>query len=534
MSYSLDSRDRTDHFRTLNRQQWDVLVIGGGITGAGIALDAISRGLKVALVEMQDFGAGTSSRSTKLIHGGLRYLKQFEIGLVREVGQERKILHRNAPHLVIPEEMLLPVVKGGTFGKLSLSFGLWIYDRLAGVRREERRKMLGKAAVLQREPLLNAEGLRGAGLYHEYRTDDARLVIEVMKTAAGQGALCMNYVRANGFAYEGGTITGVEVEDLLGKESGTVKARTVINAAGPWVDEVRKQDGPVSGKRLHHTKGVHLVVRYEKLPVRDALYFDVFDGRMIFVIPRGRWTYIGTTDTNYTADPAQPGVSQADADYLVSAVNRMMPGVNLTQGDVVSSWSGIRPLIHEEGKGPSELSRKDEIFYADSGLITIAGGKLTGFRKMAERAVDAAVKQGNLDAGPCVTDRIVLTGGDLDMPLKDYIRRLQKDFEAVDAEEIDWLVRLYGRNSEKILKVAMTHGGGQLELVMAALEYSMYEEAACTMADFFTRRAALMYFGRPWIAPVLDTVGGTMAAAFSWDTEAGFVAMLAEPPIAST
>ncbi|MEM7039750.1 MAG: glycerol-3-phosphate dehydrogenase/oxidase, partial [Bacteroidota bacterium] len=381
----MDSRKRSEKAQKLQTGEFDLLVIGGGMTGAGIALDGASRGLKTALVEMQDFGAGTSSRSTKLIHGGLRYLKQFEIKLVREVGQERAILYANAPHIVIPEQMILPVMKGGTYGRFGLSIGLWIYDRLAKVRKDERRKMMSAERALRFEPLMRKDGLKSAGMYHEYRTDDARLVMEVMKTAAHQGAVCMNHVKATELIYEAGKIKGAKVEDRFSGEKYEIRAKVVVNAAGPWVDEVRKLDNSLKGKRLHHTKGVHLVVPHARLPLKYAVYFDIFDGRMMFAIPRGRWTYFGTTDTTYENDLVHPRVTRSDADYLLKAVNHMFPSVKLTDADVRSSWAGIRPLIHEDGKSPSELSRKDEIFYSETGLVTIAGGKLTGFRKMAER-----------------------------------------------------------------------------------------------------------------------------------------------------
>ena len=264
----MNSLERAQAVETVKREQFDLLVIGGGITGVGTALDAAARGMKVILVEMQDFGAGTSSRSTKLIHGGLRYLKQFEFKLVREVGRERAILHRNAPHVVIPEKMLLPVVKGGTFNKLSLWFGLWFYDLLAGVKKEERRKMLSRAKALQKEPELNPEGLRGAGLYSEYRSDDARLTIEVAKTAVNEGAICLNYTKVEDLCYENGKINGVKVKDQFTGEQYQINAQYIANAAGPWVDGIRKLDGSETGKRLHHTKGVHLVVPHKRLPLR--------------------------------------------------------------------------------------------------------------------------------------------------------------------------------------------------------------------------------------------------------------------------
>ena len=281
----LSATNRSVLLDNLKTETFDLLVIGGGITGAGIALDAASRGMKVALVEKLDFASGTSSKSTKLIHGGLRYLKQFEIALVREVGSERAIVHTLAPHLVISEKMLLPLIKGGTYGSILTSFGLMVYDVLAGVESVDQRVMLDKKETMAAEPLLDENRVEGGGLYAEYRTDDARLTIEVIKTRGFYGAKCANYVMAENFIYEGEgekkKITGAICRDELTDSSFEIKSKFVVSAAGPWVDELRGINKSKEGKRLHLTKGVHVVVPHEKLPVKQAVYFDVPDGRMI-------------------------------------------------------------------------------------------------------------------------------------------------------------------------------------------------------------------------------------------------------------
>ena len=240
---------RSTYRQQLQQQTWDVLVIGGGITGAGIALDAQTRGMQTALLEMQDFAAGTSSRSTKLVHGGLRYLKQLDVKLVAEVGKERAIVYENGPHVTTPEWMLLPIYKGGTFGKFTTSLALRVYDFLAGVKREERRKMLNAEETLRRLPLLKREGLKGGGYYVEYRTDDARLTIEVLKKAVEYGATALNYSRVDGFLYENGRVCGVKVTDVLSGEKYEVRATKIINAAGPWVDEFARWTAPKKERR---------------------------------------------------------------------------------------------------------------------------------------------------------------------------------------------------------------------------------------------------------------------------------------------
>ena len=408
--------DRTKTIKKLIGETFDLVVIGGGITGGGIALDAASRGLKVALVEKGDFASGTSSKSTKLIHGGLRYLKQFDFWLVKEVGSERAIVHKLAPHLVLPEKMLLPLIENGSYGKWLTSIGLKVYDILAQVTGDDKRKMLEKKEALKLEPLLPKKILKGAGYYAEYRTDDARLTMENIKTSLQFGAEALNYAEVTDFIYSDEKVAGVKVKDTIEGEEFEIKAKYVISAAGPWVDELRSVNHSKKGKRLHLTKGVHLVFPHEKLPVKQSVYFDVPDGRMMFAIPRGKVTYVGTTDTNYNNDKDKVQTDMADAIYLISAVNNMFPSINLEMDDIISSWAGLRPLIHEEGKSASELSRKDEIFISDSGLISMAGGKLTGYRKMAERVVNLLSKKMEEEEGikvpECTTDQIPLCGND--------------------------------------------------------------------------------------------------------------------------
>lgn len=492
---------RNNFIEKLQQKKFDLLVIGGGITGAGIALDAISRGMSVVLVEKQDFAAGTSSRSTKLIHGGLRYLKQLEFGLVAEVGHEREVVYRNAPHLVIPEKMMLPITEDGSLNMLSSSMGIYLYDVLAGVKRSERRRMLDKTETLAHEPLLKKEKLKGAALYTEYRTDDARLVIEILKTAVEKGAICLNYVSAEEFTYENRKVSGAKVQDVISGQNFEIKAEKVVNACGPWVDKLREKDNSLKGKRLHLTKGVHLVFEHKTLPLSQSLYFDVGDGRMIFAIPRGNATYVGTTDTNYTGELERPKVTKEDVDYILKATNNIFEGVNLTHEDVASSWCGLRPLIHEEGKSAGELSRKDEIFISESNVISIAGGKLTGYRKMAEKTVNLVAKQLSEQTGrkfsSCSTDKIVLSGGNFDSPkaIGSFIRSLNHLAQTLNCsdEETKKLVYKYGTNTSVILEKAK-----ELHSVeKAEIWYCVNHEMAVVLSDFLIRRSGRLYFERP-------------------------------------
>lgn len=499
--------NRQNITKELQTSEFDVLIIGGGITGAGIALDAASRGMKVALIEKNDFASGTSSKSTKLIHGGLRYLKQFDFWLVKEVGTERAIVHKLAPHLVIPEKMILPLIDGGTYGSWLTSIGLKVYDILASVEGEDKRKMLTKKEALEKEPLLPKKILNGAGYYAEYRTDDARLTIEVLKTAVNYDAKIINYTEATEFIYEENSVVGATVKDAFSDENYTIRAKYLVNACGPWVDELRQLNNSKVGKRLHLTKGVHLVVAYEKLPVKQSVYFDIPDGRMMFAIPRGKVTYFGTTDTNFQKDKDNIKISIVDASYLISAVNNMFPKINLTLEDVQSSWAGLRPLIHEEGKSASELSRKDEIFVSDTELISIAGGKLTGYRKMAERIVDLVAKKYKRrfekEFEDVKTEKLVLTGGTFKNfnEVKSYTdaiynRIAEVDFSQKDAE---YLVYNYGKQTDIILKKfdEFTEENQQEKMIKAEVWFTINYEMACNTTDFFMRRTGRLFFDKP-------------------------------------
>ena len=520
----MQSNKRSENIQTLKNSEYDILVIGGGATGAGIALDAASRGLKTALIEMQDFASGTSSRSTKLIHGGLRYLKQMDFGLVRETGTERAILHRLAPHLVLPEKMILPLVEGGTYGKLATSFGLKIYDILAGVTGTDRRKMLSKEKTMHLEPLLNEKILKGSGFYAEYRTDDARLTIELIKTAARYGALSLNYIKAVDFIYEEDRLIGVKCNDELNDESFSVFTKEVVAAGGPWVDRLRKKDKSLIGKRLRHSKGVHLVVPKEKFPLKHTVYFDVPDGRMMFAIPRGRVTYIGTSDTDYNGDLDRIVATKEDLEYILGSLANTFPSIQLTIDDVISNWAGVRPLIHEDGKSASELSRKDEIFESKSGLIAIAGGKLTGYRKMAERVVDKVsarlAKIGKKDIKDCITNDIALTEDHLSRKeVEDLIEKLESQVKAkgLDPYFAWYLVTNYGNAANEILdRFNKYNNPAEIALTRAELEYCLENEMVNRISDFYIRRTGKLFFEIGNIALTKDYIVKDFVDYFNW------------------
>jgi glycerol-3-phosphate dehydrogenase len=404
--------------------------------------------------------------------------------------------------------MLLPIVEHGSLGKYSTSLGLFVYDLLAGVAPDEKRSMHETEAILAMEPLLRTDIVEGGGLYYEYQTDDARLVIEVMKTAVEYGAKALNYAKVVDLVYENEKAVGVNFLDSVSKKRYTAHGKQIVNATGPWVDTLRKKDNSMNDKRLHLTKGVHIVVDYKRLPLQQAAYFDVPDGRMMFAIPKNDITYIGTTDTHFTENPKRPQADLDDVNYILEGVNQVFPTINLQLNDVRSSWAGVRPLIHQEGKSPSELSRKDEIFYAPSGLISIAGGKLTGFRKMAERTVDVVVKElYKKEKRPiknCKTANIKLSGGDFkqDDDIPDYILQLTEEAigTGLTEKEIEKLVYKYGTNTPIILDMLEADVRQKLpirkKMLFAELQYAVKYEMVCTLSDFAIRRTGRLYFER--------------------------------------
>ncbi len=518
---------RTEIYHKLEQERLDVLVIGGGITGAGIGLDAVTRGMSAGVLEMQDFAAGTSSRSTKLVHGGLRYLKQFEVKMVAEVGQERSTVYENGPHVTTPEWMLLPFYKDGNFGPYMTNIGLKLYDTLARVKRDERRKMLTPKETLAKEPLLKKDGLKGSGYYVEYRTDDARLTLEVLKKAVQKGAMAQNYVKVVDFLYEDGLVAGVVAEDQIDGEKHEIYARKVVNAAGPWVDELREKDGSKEGKSLHLTKGVHLVFNGETFPLQQAIYFDAPDGRMIFAIPRDGKTYVGTTDTVYEGDTAHPTMTVDDRDYLLRCIDFMFPDLSITADDVESSWAGLRPLIHEDGKDPSEISRKDEIFTSESGLISIAGGKLTGYRKMAENVVDLLAghlsEQLGVHLPESQTEELPIAGGEVGGS-DGFARFMDRKIEegramSLSEEKARGLTQMYGANVDEVFHRYYKMKGQDLDLdplVYAMLTYSMEHEHTVKPADFFVRRTGALFFDIHWVHKHKESVITFMAQEYGW------------------
>jgi glycerol-3-phosphate dehydrogenase len=389
---------------------WDLIIIGGGATGLGVAVDAASRGFKTLLLEQSDFAKGTSSRSTKLVHGGVRYLAQGNIGLVVEALRERGILLRNAPHLVRNERFIIP--NYSWLNAIFYSVGLSVYDLLAGKRSFGRSRLISRNEVTQRIPNINQKGLRAGVLYHDGQFDDARLAVSLALTAIEQGATLLNYFRVTSLSKQGNKINGVAVTDLETNISYKLKAKTVINATGVFVDEILVMDAPETGPMVRPSQGIHLVFDKSFLGSRDALMIPkTKDGRVLFAIPWHDRTLIGTTDTPLNAHQLEPIALEEEIQFIVdtSAVYlTKMP----TRKDVLSVFAGLRPLAAPQGESQKtkEISRSHKLMLSESGLITITGGKWTTYRKMAEDTVDMAIQSGGLTNQVCKTKTLHLHG----------------------------------------------------------------------------------------------------------------------------
>lgn len=491
---SLDARSRASVFDTLDSTRFDLLVIGGGVTGAGIARDAAMRGLSVALVEAADYASGTSSRSSKMIHGGLRYLAQGDVALVREAASERQILRRIAPHLARITPFIVPTNSLATATKLRAA--LWTFEKLGGVPEGERHEVLDTAAFARREPLMRMDGLNGAVVYPEFLTDDARLVLANVRAAQDAGAVVLNHAAATGLVIESGKATGAVVRSTLaGEDAGArVCARLIVNAAGPWVDAVRTLDPAEGGARLSLSRGIHLVLQRERLPVNATIILRAPDKRSIFAVPRGRFTYVGTTDVFHSQVGYWPEFMRADVDYLLDTLALRMKTERPADAEIIALWSGVRPLIAEPGKSASEVSRKDEVWTAPSGMISIAGGKLSAYRAMAARVVDLVVERLGISARPCATAEIPLPGGEaIHLPASEDNARL---------------VGLYGNEAQAVLDA-----GGD---VAAEAARAVLHEGAATLEDYWVRRSARVWFDDNAGLAALAPAAATMAPLLGW------------------
>lgn len=473
---------------------FDLLVIGGGITGAGIARDAARRGLVVALVECDDFAAGTSSRSSRLVHGGVRYLEHGYLHLVFEASRERRRLLEVAPHLVWPLRFTWPVYKGARVPRWKLLAGLTMYDLLALFKNVGRHQMLGAKGVLDSEPALAREGLKGGASYWDAATDDARLTLANVLDASEHSATVLNHIEVTALTFTGdGLADGAVLRDRRGGLEVGVKARLIVNATGPWTDAITRLEEPGATSTLRGTKGVHIAVPSERVGNFGAVtMLSPDDGRVMFTLPAGRFTIVGTTDTPTEEDPAQVRASRADVRYLLHACNRFFPEAGLEEADVVAAWAGIRPLAAQKrGRTPSSASREHLITFTAAGVLTVTGGKLTTYREMAEQCVDAAVKRLDVRARPCDTATAPLPGQ----------RPPAAPSDVLLAPSLAW------RESD--------------------VEHAVRAEFAETVADVLIRRTHLAFETRDHGVAVAPRVAAMMGSLLGW-TAVGVDSAVAE------
>ena len=499
---SFDQTDRGMSFRALADQCFDLLVIGGGITGTGVARDAAMRGLSVALIEAQDLASGTSSRSSKMIHGGLRYLVAGDVAVVKESASERATLHRIAPHLAQKTPYVIPT--GSVRSKLILRAALWAYERLGGVERADYHEVWSKDELAEKEPLIERSRLNGAVVYPEFLTDDSRLTVATARSAIDHGAIVATYLKATNirkdktFSIDAASTLPGETREL------TISARSVVNAAGPWVDQVCDLE-QAQPPRLALSRGVHLVFDHADLPVCNTVVMRTPDARRIFAVPLGEYTYIGTTDDYHPEYEYWPPVTDEDVSYLLATTQRAMPEATLSPDRIVSVWSGIRPLVGDgSGRESKELSRKDEVWTSSSGLLSVGGGKLSAYRAMAERIVDTVIENHGFTAKPCATADVPLPGGDVEV--------LASDLTGVGDIQAERLARLYGAEAPNLVGDT-----GERALLKAEVHQAVQREGALRLEDYWARRSSRAWFDQGAGLPVLHEAAAAMAELLDWD-----------------
>lgn len=516
---------RAERLRALASEAFDVLIIGGGVTGAGTARDAALRGLRVALVERDDFASGTSSRSSRLIHGGVRYLEHGHLGLVFESSIERMRLLRLAPHLVRPLAFTWPVYKGARIPRWKLNAGLMLYDALALFRNVKAHRSLNARQVLATEPQLRPDGLKGGACYYDAATDDARLTFANALGASEAGAVVLNHASVRQLFIEEGKARGAVVVDHLSGQEITVHARALVNATGPWSDEIRKLDTPRETPAVRGSKGVHIAVPRERLGNREALtLLSPVDGRVMFVLPADKHTIIGTTETSTRAHPAEVRASEADVEYLLASANAFFPEAKLVRADVVSAWAGIRPLVasgYTQAGGAGSASREHVIDFSPSGVIAISGGKLTTYRVMARDVVNAVERQLDVSHRKPVTETLPLPGGDL--------RSVDAELEAAlpevgHADMALHLVRAYGNRWRQVWRLAHEEVSLARPLVQglpylrAEAAHGVSHEFVHTLADLLIRRLKVAFETRDQGAEAARAAAEVMAPLLGWDS----------------
>ena len=509
-----------------------MLVIGGGITGAGVALDAASRGLRTALVERDDFASGTSSKSSKLVHGGLRYLEQREFRLVYEALAERQRIIENAPHLVSILPFLVPVLqRGGAIDRRLAPFlggALWMYDLAGGVRIGRRHRRISADVAVAHMPTLDRAKLTSAYVYFDAQADDARLTLAIVQTAAAHGAAVANRARVVGFVHHDGAVVGARI--FVSSDTGahadgddgefTIRARVVVNATGVWADDVRALDEGAHPTSMEPAKGVHITVPWARVRNDIAAIVPVPDGRRsVFVIPWGEHTYVGTTDTTYHGSLDDPRCTEADVAYLLGALNEVTT-IGATDSDVVATWAGLRPLLRNTARArTADLSRRHAVRTSATGVVTVTGGKLTTYRRMAADAVDAAGRRLPGKVAPSRTKRLRLAGSEgVDPPVATLPEPGAPDRPTV----AEHLAHRYGADAAAVADLARTVATGSDPLVpglpylRAEAVYATRHEMATSLDDVLSRRTRARILDRGATVAAAPAVAQLLATELGW------------------
>jgi glycerol-3-phosphate dehydrogenase len=518
----LGPQAREDAWKALDGGAFDALVVGGGVTGAGVALDAATRGLSVALVEARDIGSGTSSRSSKLFHGGLRYLEQMDFSLVREALKERDLaLTRLAPHLVRPVSFLYPLTRHG-WERGYVGAGLVLYDAMGGSRALPRHRHLTRRGARALAPALRGDALIGGIRYYDAQCDDARYTLTLTRTAAAYGATIRTSTEVVGFVREGGRIVGAELRDTESGATATVRTGVVVNATGVWTDDVQRLADSRGEFKVRASKGVHIVVPRDRISSETGLILRT-ERSVLFVIPWGDYWIIGTTDDDWNYDKAHPAASRVDIGYLLRHVNEVL-AVPLTREDISGVYAGLRPLLSGEQEETSQLSREHAISRSPRGMVSIAGGKYTTYRIMAKDAVDAAVDELARHFPPCVTEHIPLVGADGYHALANQAELLAADL-SLPRWRYEHLLHRYGTLLEEVLAPAADDPtllepipGAGLYL-MAEVRYAATHEAALHLDDVLTRRTRISIETTHRGVDSAVAVARVLAKVHGWDDE---------------
>lgn len=518
-------RTRAENIQQMQKEEFDLCIIGGGITGAGVARDAALRGMSVALIEADDFASGTSSRSSKLIHGGIRYLENYEFKLVFEALSERQKLFNIAPHLVHPLRFMIPLYKSGRVGMFKMGLGMWAYDALSLFQAPELHERLNHNESLHRMPTLQGNDLLGSYVYSDAYMDDARLVHETLRSANEAGALAANYVRATGAKFdEHNKMRKVVCQDVLSKKEFEISAKHFVSSVGPWTDELGEELFRKWKKILRPTKGVHLTFKKERLPLSSAVVMGA-ESRIVFGIPRHEMVIVGTTDTDFEGDPKNVRTTEEDVKYLLGVLDQYFPGAKIKASDIVASYEGVRPLVADGADSEGKTSREHVIFTEEHGVTFVAGGKYTTYRLMAEQIVDECLHKFSIE------ERVRFNNCRTEQPLNHWVTEESRNADHLTREQImertrRWPAQVSAHFSSNDIDLLVDrHGREALEIVQdfEGLGYWEMEAAHAIektmcfkLVDFYARRVPLFLAETDHGMSLLERISQTFARQLDW------------------